>query len=206
MPAIILALRVTVMVKALLSRLEENLLCLILVSMTSLVFAEVIARFFFNSGIHWAQEMTLIMSSWLVLIGASYGVKVGSHIGVNVFINLLPVKPHKYVSLLSIGLCLIYTNLFLYGSGIYIVKLKQIGIEMNDIPVPKWIPTSVLVLCFMLLNFRLISLFYDTYIGTKNGFNLSDEAKDAINIANELKNTLNNIPIDNNIKPKEAKS
>ena len=194
------------MVKALLSRLEENLLCLILVSMTSLVFAEVIARFFFNSGIHWAQEMTLIMSSWLVLIGASYGVKVGSHIGVNVFINLLPVKPHKYVSLLSIGLCLIYTNLFLYGSGIYIVKLKQIGIEMNDIPVPKWIPTSVLVLCFMLLNFRLISLFYDTYIGTKNGFNLSDEAKDAINIANELKNTLNNIPIDNNIKPKEAKS
>lgn len=74
----------------LVTRIEEGILSLLLVAMTLLVFAEVVARFGFNAGIHWAQEATLLMAGWFVLFGASYGVKVGAHIGVDVFVKMLP--------------------------------------------------------------------------------------------------------------------
>ena len=55
------------MVRNLVTKLEEGFLSLLLVSMTLLVFAEVVARFGFNAGIHWAQEVTLLIAAWFVL-------------------------------------------------------------------------------------------------------------------------------------------
>ncbi len=43
--------------------------------MTLITFANVIARFGFNSNILWALEATVFLFAWLVLLGASYAVK-----------------------------------------------------------------------------------------------------------------------------------
>lgn len=56
-----------------LHRFEETAIGILLVAMTLLVFVEVVLRFVFNTGLFWAQEVTLYMSAWLVLIGASWG-------------------------------------------------------------------------------------------------------------------------------------
>ena len=101
------------MVRNLITKLEEGFLSVLLVSMTLLVFAEVIARFGFNAGIHWAQEVTLLLAAWFVLFGASYGVKVGAHIGVDVFVKLLPQNTHRFITLVAVALCLVYCGLFL---------------------------------------------------------------------------------------------
>ena len=55
--------------------LEESLIALILGAMTLLTFANVIARYVFNSNILWALELTVFLFAWLVLLGASYAVK-----------------------------------------------------------------------------------------------------------------------------------
>jgi C4-dicarboxylate transporter DctQ subunit len=65
-----------------LNSLEESIIALLLASMTLLVFVEVVMRFGFGVGVMWAQELTLHLSAWMVLFGVSYGIKVGSHIGV----------------------------------------------------------------------------------------------------------------------------
>ncbi|WP_372836430.1 TRAP transporter small permease, partial [Pontibacterium sp.] len=67
------------MIRKVIDHFEESFLSLLMVSMTLLVFAEVVLRFGFNTGIHWAQEVTLLIAAWFVLYGASYGVKVGAH-------------------------------------------------------------------------------------------------------------------------------
>ena len=74
---------------------EESFISLLLVSMTLLVFAEVVARFLFNVGFLWMEEVTLTLGAWFVLFGASYGVKVGAHIGVDAFVQVLPEKDSK---------------------------------------------------------------------------------------------------------------
>ncbi|MEH6472362.1 MAG: TRAP transporter small permease [Halopseudomonas sp.] len=175
------------MLGKMINRLEESFLCLLLVSMTLLVFAEVIARFGFNSGIHWAQEVTLTMSAWFVLFGASYGVKVGSHIGVDVFVKMLPRNVHRGVTMVAIVLCLFYCGLFIYGSWVYLSKLHMIGIEMEDLPIQRWIPTSVLLIGYTLLVVRFLNLLWGVITHKTDGFHLADEAKESMHIAEELK-------------------
>lgn len=171
----------------LVSQLEEAILSLLLVGMTFLVFAEVVARFGFNAGIHWAQEATLLMAGWFVLFGASYGVKVGAHIGVDVFVRMLPAKLHRALTLLGVALCLAYCGLFLTGSWVYIAKMKMIGIEMEDIPMPKWVSSTILLIGFGLLAIRFVQLGWKVFKGEVEGFHFADEAEESMEIARELK-------------------
>lgn len=177
------------MVRNLVTKLEEGFLSVLLVSMTLLVFAEVIARFGFNAGIHWAQEVTLLLAAWFVLFGASYGVKVGAHIGVDVFVKLLPQGTHRFITLIAVGLCLVYCGLFLYGSWIYISKMKMIGIEMEDLPVPKWMPMTILIIGFVLLIVRFLQLGWKVVTNQADGFHFADEAEESMEIAKELQET-----------------
>ena len=75
-----------------LNRAEEALICFLLVATTLLVFLDVVMRFGFNAGFLWSQELTLNMSAWFVLLGASYGLKMGSHIGMDAFVKLFFFK------------------------------------------------------------------------------------------------------------------
>mgnify|MGYP001269091318 CR=1 FL=1 len=175
------------MVRNLITRLEETFLSLLLVAMTLLVFAEVVMRFGFNSGIHWAQEMTLLLAAWFVLYGASYGIKVGAHIGVDVFVKLLPRNAHRFFTLLGVALCLVYSGLLLYGSWIYLSKMKMIGIELEDMPVPKWMAMSILVIGFVMLIIRFLQLGWKVINNQVEGFHFTDEAEESMEIAKELK-------------------
>lgn len=174
------------MVRKVVAELEETFLSLLLVGMTLLVFAEVVMRFGFNSGIHWAQEVTLLIAAWFVLYGASYGIKAGVHIGVDVFVKLLPNKIHRALTILALGLCLTYAGLLLYGSWIYLSKMKMIGIELEDLPIPKWTVMSILVIGFGMLIVRLLELSWKIVKGEVNGFHFTDEAEESMEIAKEL--------------------
>ena len=91
-------------------RLEEGFVSLLLVGMKLLVFVEVVIRFGFNTGFLWVQELTLHASAWLVLYGASYGIKVGAHIGVDSVVKMIPSGPRRWVSMAAVGLSLIYCS------------------------------------------------------------------------------------------------
>jgi C4-dicarboxylate transporter DctQ subunit len=171
----------------LVTQIEEAILSLLLVAMTLLVFAEVVARFGFNAGIHWAQEATLLLSGWFVLFGASYGVKVGAHIGVDVFVKMLPRGIHRAVTVFAILLCLGYCVLFLVGGWEYVMKMKMIGIELEDIPIPKWTVSTILIIGFVLLIIRFIQLGWKVIKGEADGFHFADEAEESMHIARELK-------------------
>ncbi|WP_434359607.1 TRAP transporter small permease [Parasalinivibrio latis] len=168
-----------------LHRFEETAIGILLVAMTLLVFIEVVLRFVFNTGLFWAQEVTLYMSAWLVLIGASWGVREGAHIGVDAFVKKLPENTHKVVTLAALAMCLVYCGLFLYGSWVYLSKMHLIGIEMEDLPVEKWKAMSCLLIGFALLALRILTLGYQVIKGERLGFGFADEAKESMHLAEE---------------------
>jgi C4-dicarboxylate transporter DctQ subunit len=165
------------------NKLEEGVISLLLASMTLLVFVEVVFRFGFNVGIHWSQEMTLLLSGWLVMFGVSYGIKVGSHIGVDALVKLFPSNVRRVVGIFAILLCLVYCGLFLVGSWTYLGKLKSIGIQLEDIPVPKWIANSILFGGMVMMVVRLLDLLWAVIQGRAEGFKLLDEAKESMYLA-----------------------
>lgn len=171
----------------LLNQIEESIIALLLVGITLLVFYEVILRFVFNTGLTWGQEATLYLSAWFVLFGVSYGLKVGAHIGVDAFVRLFSPLGQRLISTLAILLSLAYCGLFIYGAWIYLGKMKRIGIDLEDIPIQTWIAQSILLIGLVMLSLRLLGLLWAVVTGKAVGFRRSDEAKESMHLAEELK-------------------
>lgn len=118
-------------------QIEETLIAFFLGAMTLITFANVIARLM-NSNILWALEATVFLFAWLVLIGASYAVKHTFHIGVDVVVQLLPRERRRQVTLMAVGVCIVFSLLLLKGSWDYwwAFATKRAFYEVNDIPMP----------------------------------------------------------------------
>ncbi|MGY0400260.1 MAG: TRAP transporter small permease [Ostreibacterium sp.] len=176
------------MLLRILNQLEESLLSLLLVMMTILVFVEVVARFVFNHGIIWAQELTLIMNSWMVLLGSAYCIRKKAHIGVDFLTNKLNRTTARVVVLFALTACLIYSAIFLYGSIIYILADYQISIELDDLPIQTWIPASILIIGFGLIALRFLQAFYQVIINDNiHVLQHAGEVEDSIALANNIK-------------------
>jgi C4-dicarboxylate transporter DctQ subunit len=102
-----------------LDRIEENLIAFLLGVMTLLTFANVVARYVFNSNIFWALELTVFLFAWLVLLGASYAVKKTSHLGVDAIVNMLSGEKRRVLALVTAAVCILYAFLLLKGSWDY---------------------------------------------------------------------------------------
>lgn len=165
--------------------IEEGIIAILLASMTLLVFVEVVLRFGFSTGFMWGEELTLHISAWMVLFGASYGIKVGSHIGVDALVKILPPTARKIVSSIAVLACLAYTGIFMSGAWTYLSKIRMIGIEMEDLHFPKWIAHSILFIGMVLIAIRLLILLWSIATGKAEGFSLTDEAKDSMYLVEE---------------------
>lgn len=137
-------------------KIEETTISLILGIMTVVTFANVVARYGFNSNILWALELTVFLFGWLVLIGASYAVKKGSHLGVDILVTSLSPAPRRILGLISAVICIAFTFLLLKGSWDYWANFANLPgtegrwfplgfeeryrdkgwYEVNDIPMP----------------------------------------------------------------------
>ncbi|PIE10884.1 MAG: TRAP transporter permease DctQ [Rhodobacterales bacterium] len=104
---------------SIIDRAEETLIALLIGLMTAITFANVIARFGFNSNILWALEATVFLFAWLVLLGASYAVKTHSHLGVDAIINMLPPAARRVLALISVACCLVFSLLLVKGAYDY---------------------------------------------------------------------------------------
>jgi C4-dicarboxylate transporter DctQ subunit len=136
--------------------IEETLIAALLGLMTLLTFANVIARYVFNSNILWALELTVFAFGWLVLLGASYAVKKGMHLGVDLIINAVQPRARRMLGLVSVACCIAFSFLLLKGGYDYWAVFadlpptegrwfplgfrdtfrSQSFYEVNDIPLP----------------------------------------------------------------------
>lgn len=119
---------------------EESVIAVILGMMTLITFANVIARYVFNSNILWALELTVFLFAWLVLLGASYCVKHTLHIGVDVVVRALPPGAQKIVSLIAVAACLAFSLLLLKGAWDYWAPFitTRAFYEIDSIPMPNF--------------------------------------------------------------------
>jgi C4-dicarboxylate transporter DctQ subunit len=170
----------------LINRAEEAIICILLITTTLLVFVDVVMRFGFNTGFMWSQELTLHMSAWMVLFGASYGLKVGSHIGMDAFVKIFPSIGRRILTGVAAIGALIYCGLILYGSWVYLAKMKMIGIDLEDLPIPTWIAHSLLIVGYLFLAIRLLMILWSVSTGKADGFKHADEAKESLALAEDI--------------------
>jgi C4-dicarboxylate transporter, DctQ subunit len=118
-----------------------------------------VTRYGFNYNIGWALEMTVYLFAWLVLLGVSYCVKIGAHLGVDAILNIVSPATRRVMGLITAAVCLAFTFLMLKGSWDYWANFANLPqtegrwfplgfqdnfrgtgwYEVNDIPMPEWL-------------------------------------------------------------------
>ena len=119
-------------------QIEETVIAVLLGLMTAVTFANVIARFFFNSNILWALELTVFMFAWLVLLGASYAVKKHAHLGVDAIVNILGPAGRRTLGLISVAACFVFSLLLLKGAYDYWAVFADLPPTSG-----RWFPTGL---------------------------------------------------------------
>ena len=160
--------------------IEEGVIAFLFAAMTLVTFSQVVARYVFNSGAVWAVELTTNLFAWMVLFGISYGVKVNAHLGVDAFVRLFDSRKQRVFALIAAAAGLAYASILFAGSWEYVGKLYMIGIEAEDLRIPRWILKLALPVGLGLLFFRFAQAGWMIVTGRKSGLLIGDEAQDAI--------------------------
>ena len=186
--------------------LEETFIAVCMGLMTLITFANVIARYIFNTNILWALELTVFIFAWLVLIGTSYAVKKHVNIGVDVLINMAPPPGQRILAVIAVAACLAFSVLLLIGAWRYWYPFitDRVWLETEDIPmpdmlmfladwlnegeryenVPRFIPYLALPLGMALITFRFLQLGWKVLTGEVNkiiaGHEIEENPEEAI--------------------------
>lgn len=109
-------------------RLLHGLIAICLSLMAIFVFGNVILRYFFNSGLTWAEEASRYLFIWLIFLGAIVAFKENAHLGVDTLVQRLSAKGRKVLFLVNNLLILITMALVVEGT----FKLTLITANQNS--------------------------------------------------------------------------
>ncbi len=187
------------------NEIEESLIAIILGLMTIITFANVIARYVFNSNILWALETTVFLFAWLVLLGASYCIKTRAHLGVDVVLNIISPGTRRLLAMITAFCCLAFSLLLLIGAFQYWTPFvgRQVWYEVNDIPMldflrfiedlmnegeayeklPRFIPYFALPLGMVLITLRFVQASWQILKGDTDRLIASHEAEELVDEA-----------------------
>ena len=165
-----------------LDHLEEWIISLMLFAMTALAFMQVVRRYVFNTGFSWNLELTGVFFAVMIFVGISYGVRVGSHIGVDALVILLSPANRRRVSMLAVALCLVYVGFILYGSTFYVSKMREVGVELDDLPIERWKVLIVMPIGYALIGLRFSQILWNLATCKTDSLHLADEAADAMKL------------------------
>lgn len=117
------------------NKVVEILLFVLLSAMTIIVFIQVLFRYVINAPLFWTEEAARYIMIWIVYIGASVGIRRGSHLGFTYFVDKSSPKVSKWLSLIAnLGLLTFCVNIIYYGAIIALQNLHQLSAGLQ-IPV-----------------------------------------------------------------------
>lgn len=118
--------------------LEEGLVALCLGLMTLITFANVIARYVFMDNILWSQQVTVYLFAWMVLIGASWLVRINAHLGIDALVGMAAPGLQRTLTLVAAACCIGFAVLLLISGWTYWYKFVSIMSfkETDSTPIP----------------------------------------------------------------------
>lgn len=181
--------------------IEEGFIALLMFAMVAITFAAVVARES-DATILWAYEATKILFAWLVLIGASYTVKVNANLGVDVLLTMMSSRTKRTLAWLAVAVCIAWSIIFVWASFEYWWPFvtKRAWYEVDDIPMPailawmadvfnegeayekmpRFIPYAVMPIASVLLLVRFLQVAIMVARGQRDQIIVSHEAEEEL--------------------------
>jgi C4-dicarboxylate transporter DctQ subunit len=188
-------------------KFEDNLLIILMALLTVVSFSQVIARYGFNTGWSGALEFSMVLFSWLILTGMSYGIKRSSHLGVDILLKATPKPIAKWLAIFGASTGLIYGLILLDASWLkaigidtrsgaidYWSKMYKINIGTEELRWPVWIQETfgvedrvqrwlvliILPISLALVSFRSLQAMFEIYRGDREMVIAGHEAEELV--------------------------
>ena len=148
---------------ALVRRLEEALLAILLTSMIGVAAAQVVLRNFFEGGIYWGDSAVRVMVLWVALLGAMVASRHDEHIRIDIAGRFLPpnLKLHT-TRLVSLFTCVVL-GIFTWYSIDFVRYEYEDGILAFG-QVPAWVCEAIMPIGggVMALRYALLTIWPQT--------------------------------------------
>ena len=173
-----------------LDHLEEWLIAFLMGAATLLIFVAVVQRYaaaahypmwlqwlqdlLLKINLSWAQELCIYMFIWMAKFGAAYGVRHGTHVGVDVLVRALPPAKARWLTIF--GLCggALFTvvigtmgSVLVWDDGMHYALFQALGKQLGDLTegattpdleLPVWIEYMCIPVAPYLMCFRFIQV------------------------------------------------
>lgn len=125
-----------------LDKITKAAIALLLIEMTVVYFAQVVARFAFNSGLSWSEEMVRYSCIAMIFLAAASLFRAVDHIAITILEELLPKPVRKYQFAIVTLINLVYMAMLLVF-GLQILPMAALQLSPN-----MQIPMNIIYLLF----------------------------------------------------------
>jgi C4-dicarboxylate transporter DctQ subunit len=173
-----------------LDHLEEWLIAFLMGAATLLIFVAVVHRyaagahypaslqfiqdFLLRINLGWAQELCIYMFIWMAKFGAAYGVRHGTHVGVDTLVRTLPPEKARWLTLIGLTGGIVFTvvvgtmgAVLVWDDGMKYALFHALGRNVDeltegattpDLELPVWIEYMCIPVASYLMCFRFVQV------------------------------------------------
>ena len=138
---------------------EELICCSCLVIISLCVFSQVVARYIFETALHWTEEVAAISMVWAVYTGASLCVRERFHIRILIGVTSLPKRLSKGVIFIADFFWAFFCIFMIKVSWDYLAVFWKFTSRSPSLGINEIYPQSILLIGYTLMLIRLVQTY-----------------------------------------------
>lgn len=107
------------------NKIIEYITVILLAGIVTALFAQVVFRFVFHTGLTWSEELSRYLHMWITFLGASIIFKEKKHLKLTFFLDILPEKIRKVFDMFNQLFLIFFFTLIMYHSVPLIKVVKR---------------------------------------------------------------------------------
>ena len=144
--------------------IERNLSWILLLSLTLMLTAQVIARYIFFTSISWIEEFSRIVFIWFIYLTISWIILQGRHIRVNAIAMITPASWARPIVFFSDCLWMLFNVLMTYYGYLFVNSEIDVWSETDILQIPEAAVHAIIPIGFGLMTIRLAQYMYRVYV------------------------------------------
>ena len=124
---------------------------------TLVTFAQVIARYIFQSAMDW-PELAMFLFVWLAYLGCCKNMHENSHLRVEALVMLFSKRVQLIINIITLIITVCFSLFIAYNGALMAVQVSESGQEAMTMPIPLALVWSVIPVCFTITALQAIML------------------------------------------------
>lgn len=147
---------------------EEAMMAFGLLSASLILFINIVMRYVFSAGLHWAEEFVRFAIMWIVFLGSSAVARQQEgHLSVSTLVDNVGPKTAKMITLLNYVLTIAFTGFMAVYGWELTMKFKKMGQLSPSLMLPVYLIYISIPLGGALMTIRFFQRFLQTLFPDK---------------------------------------